>query len=199
VKPGERTLRLFGWALLVLLASWWSTTSAMGAVQPASISHDAAAYTYGAAAYAYDAPAPLSTLSAAPTDPRGSPVGPVAISGRTSASVVGCCTAANTGPVLGPARSTDLVLDSFRGLGAGRNAHVRTVGSVEELQGTFNSWTVGAERLAPRGPNVPDVYRLPDGGVVQWRTISRTGGPSIDIITPSGRPRTVHLADGVTW
>lgn len=96
MKPGERTLRLFGWALLVLLASWWSTTSAMGAVQPASISRDAAAYTYGAAAYAYDAPAPLSTLSAATTDPRGSPVGPVAISGSTSASVVGCCTAANT-------------------------------------------------------------------------------------------------------
>lgn len=107
--------------------------------------------------------------------------------------------AANAGRVAGPARSTDLVLDSFRGLGPGRNAHVRTVGSVDELHDTFNAWTVGAERLAARGPKVPDVYRLPDGGTIQWRTTSATGGPSIDIFPVSGRQRTVHLADGVPW
>lgn len=111
----------------------------------------------------------------------------------------GARVAANAGRVAGPARSTDLVMDSFRGLGKGRNAHVRTVGSVDELQDTFNAWSVGAERLAARGPKVPDVYRLPDDGVIQWRTSSATGGPSIDIFPVSGRQRTVHLADGATW
>ena len=107
--------------------------------------------------------------------------------------------AAKTGPALGPARNTDLVLDSFRKLGPGRNAHVRTAGSVDELQDTFNAWTVGAERIASRGPKVPEVHRLPDGGVIQWRTSSGTGGPTIDFFPVSGRQRTVHLADGVPW
>ncbi len=107
--------------------------------------------------------------------------------------------AAKAGRVLGPARNTDLVLDSFRKLGPGHQAHVRTAGSVNELQGTFNAWTVGAERIASRGPKVPDVYRLQDGGVIQWRTASGTGGPTIDIFPVSGRQRTVHLADGVPW
>jgi RHS repeat-associated protein len=101
--------------------------------------------------------------------------------------------------VVGPARSTDLVLDSFRGLGKGSQKTVRTVDSVGKLRSTFDSWTVGAERLSSRGDKVPDVYRLPDGGVVQWRTGSRTGGPAIDVFPPSGASRTVHLADGVPW
>ncbi|MCP2237485.1 RHS repeat-associated core domain-containing protein [Prauserella halophila] len=107
--------------------------------------------------------------------------------------------AVNAGRVAGPARSTDQVLDSFRGLGPGRNSHVRTVGSKGELQMTFDSWIVGAERLPARGPSVPNVYRLPDGGTFQWRTSSRTGGPSIDIFPVKGRQRTVHLQDGATW
>lgn len=107
--------------------------------------------------------------------------------------------AAKTGRVAGPARSTDQVLDSFRGLGPGRNSHVRTVGSKGELQTTFDAWIVGAERLPARGPSVPNVYRLPDGGTIQWRTSSRTGGPSIDIFPVNGRQRTVHLQDGATW
>ncbi len=130
--------------------------------------------------------------------------------GNTDARPVGALTgqlssvhpgqvAAKAGPALGPARNTDLVLDSFRKLGPGRNAHVRTAGSVDELKDTFNAWTVGAERIASRGPKVPDVYRLPDGGVIQWRTSSGTGGPTIDIFPVSGRQRTVHLADGVPW
>jgi hypothetical protein len=101
--------------------------------------------------------------------------------------------------VVGPARSTDLVLDSFRGLGPGTQKTVRTVGSVDEMRATFDAWSVGAERLPARGTKVPDVYRLPDGGVIQWRTGSTTGGPAIDIFPPGGAARTVHLADGVPW
>jgi len=108
--------------------------------------------------------------------------------------------AANTVPeVVGPARSTELVLDSFRGLGPAKQKTVRTVGSVDEMRSTFEAWSVGAERLPARGAKVPDVYRLPDGGVIQWRTGSGTGGPTIDIFPTSGAARTVHLADGVPW
>lgn len=108
--------------------------------------------------------------------------------------------AAKTVPeVVGPARSTDLVLDSFRGLGPGKQKTVRTVGSVDEMRSTFDAWSVGAERLPARGAKVPDVYRLPDGGVIQWRTGSGTGGPTIDIFPTNGAARTVHLADGVPW
>lgn len=97
MKPGERMLSIFGWALLVLLASWWSTASAMGAVQPASISHDTAAYTYAAASYVYDAPPQLSSSDSAVTDAQGSPVGPGAVSWGRSVAVRGFGVAANTG------------------------------------------------------------------------------------------------------
>lgn len=53
------------------------------------------------------------------------------------------------------------------------------------------------DRIA--GPKVPDVCRLPDGGVIQWLTSTGTGGPTIDIFPVNGRQRTVHLADGVPW
>lgn len=194
----ERT-ELSRWLVAVVALALGLLTTVLGDSPAAAVPMAPATTGYTGAAYVYGACAQLSSSDTVLAGPRGSPERPGAASGVSPASVQDCGVAANTGPVLGPARNTDLVLDSFRGLGAGRNAHVRTVGSVEELQGTFNSWTVGAERLAPRGPNVPDVYRLPDGGVVQWRTTSRTGGPSIDIITPSGRPRTVHLAGGATW
>ena len=91
------------------------------------------------------------------------------------------------------------MLDAFRGLGAGNQKTVRTVGSVDEMRQTFDAWVVGAERLPARGVKVPDVYELPDRGVVQWRTGSDTGGPTIDIFPSSGAARTVHLADGVPW
>lgn len=180
-------------ARLVIAALGWIFFSVC--VPPSAV----ASTTTHDTADVYDAPARLSSPDTATACVRGSTERPGAISWWRSASVPDDVDAANTARVVGPARSTDQVLDSFRGLDAGRNAHVRTVGSVEELQGTFNSWTVGAERLAARGPNVPDVHRLPDGGTIQWRTTSRMGGPAIDIITPGGRPRVVHLADGVPW
>jgi len=121
----------------------------------------------------------------------------VVVSAGRATEIEGAAGVAHLDRVAGPARSTDLVLGSFRALGKGRNAHVRTVGSVDELRETFNAWSVGAELLAPRGPKITDVYRLPDGGIIQWRTSSASGGPSIDIFPVNGRQRTVHLIDGV--
>lgn len=194
-RPGA-TSRSTRWrSLLVALTAVLATLVGVGtacAIEPTA--------TYDVTVSAYDhprqhmqpdtrAPSQGGTSAARPRS-----TSPVALSAWLPSGV-----AANTGRVAGPARSADLVLDSFRGLGKGRNAHVRTVGSVDELQDTFNAWSVGAERLAARGPKVPDVYRLPDGGIIQWRTSSATGGPSIDIFPVSGRQRTVHLADGVPW
>lgn len=95
--------------------------------------------------------------------------------------------------VQGPARSTDDLLRSFGSLSAGKQKYVKTVASETELRQTFDAWAVGAERLQARGPKVPDVYQLPDGTVIQWRTASDSGGATIDIFTGTGRPRKVHV------
>jgi len=94
---------------------------------------------------------------------------------------------------MGPARSTDDLLRSFGSLSAGRQKYVKTVSSEAELRQTFDAWVVGAQRLQPHGPKVPDVYQLPDGTVIQWRTESDTGSATIDIFTGAGRPRKVHV------
>lgn len=97
-------------------------------------------------------------------------------------------------PAIGPARSTDDLLRSFGKLSGGDQRHVKTLPSETSLRQTFDAWTVGAERLQSRGPKIPDVYQLPDGGaVLQWRTSSDSGGSTIDIYTTVGRPRKVHL------
>lgn len=70
--------------------------------------------------------------------------------------------------------------------------HVKTVSSEAELRQTFDAWAVGAERLQARGPKVPDVYQLPGGAVMQWRTASDSGGATIDIFT-TARPKKVHV------
>lgn len=63
--------------------------------------------------------------------------------------------AAKTGAeVIGPARNTDLVLDSFRGLGAGKQKTVRTAGSVDELRTTFEAYR-GGRAVACSGQRHP--------------------------------------------
>ncbi|WP_353353179.1 RHS repeat-associated core domain-containing protein [Intrasporangium sp. DVR] len=91
------------------------------------------------------------------------------------------------------AHSTDDVLANFRALSRGKQSSVRTVPSADELRGLFESWTTGAERLASRGPKIPDVFRLRDGTVIQWRTTSASGGETIDIFPMDGNPLKVHL------
>ena len=57
----------------------------------------------------------------------------------------------------------------------------------------FEKWTAGAERLPARGPKIPDVYKLEDGTVIQWRGASRSGGETIDIFPTEGKGMKVHL------
>ncbi|MDG3009015.1 hypothetical protein G4X40_02495 [Rhodococcus sp. D2-41] len=81
----------------------------------------------------------------------------------------------------------------FGQLPDGRSPRVREAPSEEEMRGLFDRWTTGAQKLPARGDKVPEVNRLDDGTVVQWRTSSRSGGQTIDIYPEGAKPLKVHL------
>ncbi|WP_109746774.1 RHS repeat-associated core domain-containing protein [Salinispora mooreana] len=82
---------------------------------------------------------------------------------------------------------------SFDNLPTGKQSHVRTVGSEDELRDLFGQMTNGAEQLPARGPKIPEVYRQADGTVIQWRGASRSGGATIDIFPPNSKGLKVHV------
>ncbi|WP_349878174.1 polymorphic toxin-type HINT domain-containing protein [Micromonospora sp. HUAS YX12] len=84
---------------------------------------------------------------------------------------------------------------SFDNLPTGKQPHVRTVGSEEELRDVFGQMTNGAEQLPARGPKIPEVYRRADGTVIQWRGASRSGGATIDIFPPNSKGLKVHVEE----
>ncbi|UZK52786.1 polymorphic toxin-type HINT domain-containing protein [Streptomyces drozdowiczii] len=82
----------------------------------------------------------------------------------------------------------------FDNLPKGRQGHVREMPDEQTMRDAFERWTAGAEQLPARGPKIPDVYRLEDGTVIQWRTASASGGATVDIQPGSGgKPMKVHL------
>ncbi|MFF5639506.1 polymorphic toxin-type HINT domain-containing protein [Streptomyces sp. NPDC012825] len=88
----------------------------------------------------------------------------------------------------------DVWQSEFGNLSKGKQGHVREMPDEETMRGAFERWTAGAEQLPARGPKIPDVYRLPDGTVIQWRTASASGGATIDIQPGAGgKPLKVHL------
>ncbi|GIM86489.1 hypothetical protein Sar04_32250 [Salinispora arenicola] len=82
---------------------------------------------------------------------------------------------------------------SFDNLPTGKQSHVRTVGSEDELRNLFGQMTNGAEQLPARGPKIPEVYRQADGTVIQLRGASRSGGATIDIFPPNSKGLKVHV------
>ncbi|WP_320065032.1 polymorphic toxin-type HINT domain-containing protein [Micromonospora sp. RTGN7] len=84
---------------------------------------------------------------------------------------------------------------SFDNLPTGKQSHVRTVGSEDELRNLFGQMTNGAEQLPARGPKIPEVYRQADGTVIQWRGASRSGGATIDIFPPNSKGLKVHVEE----
>ena len=87
--------------------------------------------------------------------------------------------------------------DRFDSLPDGRQAgSVKIVKDAKELRSLFDNLAEGAERLPARGPKIPEVYKLEDGTVVQWRTASQSGGETIDIFPPGGKPLKVHIDGG---
>lgn len=81
----------------------------------------------------------------------------------------------------------------FNRLAHGRQAAVRTVPDEKTLRALFDRWAQGATRLPARGAKIPDVYRLKDGTVIQWRTASKSGGATMDIVPPGGPQLKVHV------
>ena len=70
---------------------------------------------------------------------------------------------------------------------------MKVVSNATDLRALFDEWTAGAQQLPARGPKIPDVFQLDDGTVIQWRTASASGGETIDIFQPGGKPLKVHL------
>ncbi|MFE0327414.1 polymorphic toxin-type HINT domain-containing protein [Streptomyces sp. NPDC058960] len=101
------------------------------------------------------------------------------------------------------AGSTPLLVHNTNGCGPwkaeydalpnGKQKHVKEIATAAELRKTFERWTKGAERLPARGPKIPDVYKLPDGTIIQWRASSASGGETIDIFPVTGKGKKVHL------
>jgi hypothetical protein len=81
----------------------------------------------------------------------------------------------------------------FDNLAAGRQADVRILPDETALRTMFDRWTQSATRLPARGAKIPEVYRLDDGTVIQWRTTSKTGGATVDIVPPGGPQLKVHV------
>jgi len=95
---------------------------------------------------------------------------------------------------LGLAKCPKEVRAEFSSLRKGSTNRTRLVDTPEELRNLFDKWTEGAEKLPARGPKVPEVYKLEDGTVIQWRTSSTSGGETIDMIYPeSNKPRKIHI------
>lgn len=69
---------------------------------------------------------------------------------------------------------------------------VKVVDNVNDLRNLFDQWAQGGTRLPARGPKIPDVYQLPDGTVIQWRTASASGGETIDIFSGTDQFK-VHI------
>lgn len=74
----------------------------------------------------------------------------------------------------------------FDNLPKGKQGHVREMPDEQTMRAAFDRWTAGAEQLPARGPKIPEVYRLEDGTVIQWRTASASGGATIDIQPGAG-------------
>ncbi|MGW3201457.1 polymorphic toxin-type HINT domain-containing protein [Streptomyces sp. NPDC001118] len=81
----------------------------------------------------------------------------------------------------------------YDALSNGKQKHVKEIPTAAELRKTFERWTKDAQRLPARGPKIPDVYKLPDGTIMQWRASSASGGETIDIFPVTGKGRKVHL------
>ena len=102
-------------------------------------------------------------------------------------------------PTVGASVTLDKLMTSFRRLDPGqnpKNKYVKTVPSNAELREVFNSWSAGAKRVEPRGDKVSDAFELADGTRIQWRTSSKSGGATIEILPVVGRERKVHIDGG---
>jgi RHS repeat-associated protein len=94
-----------------------------------------------------------------------------------------------------PPRRTiaDVLRDGGRSIGLpGKNPGVRTLKSVGEMESLFNELSAGGT-VVPSGTYPGRVVKMPDGSVIRIRPGSKSGGPTIDITGPNGKPLKVHI------
>lgn len=89
-------------------------------------------------------------------------------------------------------QGTGVVTDVLRSLPVGRSPGVWTVGSEEQLRETFDFLTRGGTSATWKGYGGP-VYEVRGGTQIGLRTVSRSGGPTIDIRTRSGDQWKIHI------
>jgi hypothetical protein len=94
-------------------------------------------------------------------------------------------------PVRGPGSGPDIAND-LDGLPKGKQPHVRTVGTEDELDSLYSKWSEGGNDITPKGYN-GKLVELPDGSIVGLRNASKSGGATIDIKLPNGTVQKVHI------
>ena len=82
------------------------------------------------------------------------------------------------------------ITETLSGLKAGRSSGTKLVGSEAELEGLFGRLSAGGKPVASP---VGTMVELPDGTTVALRGSSKSGGRAIDIISPNGARRRVHV------
>ena len=88
-------------------------------------------------------------------------------------------------------RSVD-PMEVLRDLQPGKNRPHRVVDDLDELNGVFDRLIQGGTQTRSGAPGSVR-YELPNGGTVQLRPASRSGGATIDYVTPEGVVIKVHL------
>lgn len=83
--------------------------------------------------------------------------------------------------------------EEFDDLPKGKQSFVRVARSREELRNLFEKWTKNSTEMPSRSDTVPEVRKLDDGTVIQWRVGSKSGGETIDIFPPGRKGLKVHL------
>jgi hypothetical protein len=85
------------------------------------------------------------------------------------------------------------ITEALSELRAGRSARVKVVGSEAELESLFTRLSAGGKPV-PRATYPGGRFvQLPDGTIVGLRPTSTSGGPTIDIKPPTGKPWKVHI------
>jgi hypothetical protein len=80
----------------------------------------------------------------------------------------------------------------FEALSLGKNAGVRVVRSVEELEMVFAHISAGGKVIERPGYQ-GKMVELADGTMVGLRNASKSGGPTIDITLPGGNFWKIHI------
>lgn len=72
------------------------------------------------------------------------------------------------------------------------NKHVALVKSDAELRQVYSDMIQGGKKVPP-GTCKGEIHKLPDGTRIGYRTISASGGPTVDIMDGARPQRKIHI------